>query len=125
MDNLYYYTYDKETKSIIPKLLEGGNKSSQPSDAIIGLEYFSPEKSFAEESAADYTKKLVQNVDDLENAGVDALYIEICKDCGRAFVIDYQEYRWYKTRDLIPPKRCSKCRDKRKKEKQKENKESK
>ena len=124
MDNLYYYIYDQETKSIKPKFLDkessGGKK--QPDDIILGMEFYAPEKTFAEQSARDYNKLLVGNIADLENADDHGIYIEICKDCGRAFAINRAEYMWYKTRDLIPPKRCKMCREKRKKENNKENK---
>ena len=125
MDNLYYYIYDQETKTIKPKYLEGGKSKDHPSDMIVGLEFFAPDKTFAEMCAENYTKNLAANINDLEG-NEDGLYIEICKDCSCAFAINHKEFMWFKTRDLIPPKRCKKCREKRKKEKEiAENKENK
>lgn len=123
MDNLYYYIYDAETKTIKPKYLESGaNAKGYPSDIILGLEFYAPEKAYAEQCAKEYNKRVVTNIADLETAADDALYIELCKDCKRAFAINKEEFMWYKTRDLIPPKRCKACREKRKRENSKENK---
>ena len=128
MDNLYYYTYDAETKTIKPKFLEGGHsaKTSHPNDIILGMEFYAPEKTYAEQCAANYNKQLVKNITELENADDHAIYIEICKDCGRAFAINKEEYKWFSSRELIPPKRCKQCRIKRKAQRaSEENKENK
>ena len=112
----YYYVYDEASKTIKTKECERQPKQKgYPSDAIIGLEFFSPEKSFAEMSAQNYTDSLVQDIKDLATAPVDSLYMEKCKECGKFFVINTKEYEWYASRDLIPPKRCKKCRTNRKK----------
>lgn len=38
-----------------------------------------------------------------------------CKDCNRYFLLPRGENEWFKSRGLIIPKRCPKCRSKRKK----------
>lgn len=37
----------------------------------------------------------------------------VCADCGRSFTWSYGEQRFYKARDLSPPKRCETCRARR------------
>lgn len=120
MDKVYYYTYDANSKSIVVKCLEGGigPKSKDPEDIIIGMEFYSPEKEYAELYAGRCNSKLLKAIGDFESADEDALYIEKCKDCGRYFVINKEEYTWFKTRDLVLPKRCKFCREKRKNNKE-------
>lgn len=37
-----------------------------------------------------------------------------CKDCGKEFVVDDKELKWYADRGWDVPKRCKECRTKRK-----------
>lgn len=37
----------------------------------------------------------------------------VCADCGRSFTWSYGEQRFYKERNLSPPKRCEDCRTRR------------
>ena len=125
MENLYYYTWSEEHKAIVPKFLEGG-KNSHPDDIILGMEFYAPEKTFAEMSAKDYNAKLVKKIEDFDSAADDSIFIEVCKECGRAFAINKKEYLWFKDKGYNPPKRCKKCREARKAKKEtEENKESK
>ena len=38
-----------------------------------------------------------------------------CKDCERYFLLPRTEKEWFTSRNLVIPKRCPKCRNKRKK----------
>ncbi len=37
-----------------------------------------------------------------------------CQDCGESFTFTANEQRFYEEKNLIPPKRCRFCRQKRK-----------
>lgn len=39
---------------------------------------------------------------------------EICKDCGKSFVLSESEFKFFTNNNLFLPKRCSDCREKRK-----------
>lgn len=49
---------------------------------------------------------------------IDSLNEDIvkCKECGKYFLIQYNERLWYTQRDLSIPKRCPHCRKTRNKE---------
>lgn len=36
--------------------------------------------------------------------------VEICKDCGKEFVITGSEQKFYESKQLAFPKRCAECR---------------
>lgn len=38
-----------------------------------------------------------------------------CQDCNNEFVFTASEQKFYNEKNLVPPKRCKKCRDARKK----------
>lgn len=48
------------------------------------------------------------------SSGLGSWQKHICKDCGSAFYMTYNEVRFYKDKELHLPKRCKKCREKRK-----------
>ena len=48
------------------------------------------------------------------SAGIVPWHKHKCKDCGREFVMSYNEVHFYATNGLNLPKRCKECREKRK-----------
>ena len=48
------------------------------------------------------------------SSGVGAWQKHICKDCGSAFYMTYNEVQFFREKELHLPKRCKICREKRK-----------
>ena len=63
-----------------------------------------------------HIRKMNDNIVDkmTEDSNRHALLIRKCKDCGKYYIINYDEYLWFTNRQLSIPSRCGKCRRSRK-----------
>lgn len=57
-------------------------------------------------------EKLNNNLVDTltENSNHDSIMVKKCKECGKYFIIGYDDFMWFKHRDLSIPSRCRTCR---------------
>lgn len=65
----------------------------------------------------------IKSVEELASARADCLassmdfgvwQTHMCRDCGKMFYMNYNEVKFFESKELHIPKRCKPCRDKRK-----------
>lgn len=56
----------------------------------------------------EMNKNLVKYIS--EDSDSEAIIVKRCKTCGKYFIISYEEYMWFKGRNLYIPSNCYSCR---------------
>lgn len=69
-------------------------------------------KNIMEKAVKERNENMVNEI--TEDSPKTSIMVKKCKDCGKYFIINYNEYIWFKNRDLKIPVRCNECRDRRK-----------
>jgi len=109
---MYASHYNHEQKKFVTVELTKENrkifeKDSMESDTLIKFDSI--------QSATANTQIYNHNIETGE------ITINICKDCGRSFIITKKEADWFRDKQYSLPARCYPCRKKRKAEKAKTN----
>ena len=106
MDSMYKYYYDEKTKKI--DFVQFNDSDSIPETNFILDLYEDESKIYYDyEYVTDYLEHMNKHISD------GYWKIRKCKDCGKYFVLPFDEEMWFTEHMLDRPKRCPKCRAKR------------
>ena len=107
---LFKHIVDEKTKLVEVIEFEAKNEFDFNNDPVTNFTESENTHSSDKDSAYEWARELNE---DIENGSYKLLK---CKDCDMYYLLPSSEEDWFIANNMIPPKRCPKCRKKRKKQ---------